>query len=362
MSLLFNLVANLSVEEESDHKDARFFSSSPKKQTPYMVLEGDKVGESSEAENIIMSFKLFDLSKEEIIQVIHKSFPKLLYEESRVIGSSRGWIAFMSKHDGTVHLSDVFNLGSLRVITLPPLPDPMYHPSTAIINVSLSYPPDQEDDYAMYIKFLCSEIYYCRPNHHSQWVLCDSNEIHTTASDIVYSPRNQMLFLVIMGASFLLSFDLNMNRKYTRLHLRNIPKMPQSEWELLAMCIKREHLVESPGGRIFVVKQYVETYDQGDKDIIFNKTKRFMVFKLNTKAKDGEIAAYYTEDIGDLCIFFGNNETLCLEASKYHGLKPNYIYYVGYGLGVYDIGSQILHHFTSSMPLNWPLYLVPSLI
>jgi len=46
-----------------------------------------------------------------------------------------------------------------------------------------------------------------------------------------------------------------MNKKYTRLHLRNIPMMPQSEWELLAMCIKIEHLVESPGGRIFVVKQ-----------------------------------------------------------------------------------------------------------
>ncbi|CAA0409614.1 unnamed protein product [Arabidopsis thaliana] len=362
MSLLFNLVANLSVEEEeSDHKAARFFSSSPK-QTPYMVLVGDKVGESPEAENIIMSFKLFDLSKEEIIEVIHKSFPKLLYQDSRVIGSSRGWIAFMSKHDGTVHLSDVFNLGSLRVITLPPLPDPMYDPSRVIINVSLSYPPDQEDDYVVYIKFLCSDIYLCRPNHHSQWVGCDGNEIHTTASDIVYSPRNQMLFLVIMGASFLCSFDLNMNKKYTRLHLRNIPMMPQSEWELLAMCIKIEHLVESPGGRIFVVKQYVETYDQGDKEVIFNKTKRFMVFKLNTKATDGEIAAYYTEDIGDLCIFFGNNETLCLEASKYPGLKPNYIYYIGYGLGFYDMSSQKVHHFTSSMPLNWPLYLLPGLI
>jgi len=106
----------------------------------------------------------------------------------------------------------------------------------------------------------------------------------------------------------------------------------------------------------------VETYDQGDKEVIFNKTKRFMVFKLNTKATDGEIAAYYTEDIGDLCIFFGNNETLCLEASKYPGLKPNYIYYIGYGLGFYDMSSQKVHHFTSSMPLNWPLYLLPGLI
>lgn len=287
MSLLFNLVANLSVsffssryqqntkvfllcfpyddfsssfhkqsqvEEESDHKAARFFSKSPKKQTPYMILECDKVGESSEAENIIMSFKLFDLSKEEIIEVLHKSFPKLLYEESRVIGSSRGWIAFMSKHDGTIRISDVFNLGSLRVITLPPLPDPVCNPSAAIINVSLSYPPDQDDDYVVYVKFL-GHIYYCRPNQHSQWFSIDAEGVHTITSSIVYSPRNQKLFLVITGASFLLSFDLNMNTKYTKLHLRKIPKMPQSEWELLALCSKREHLVESPGGRIFVVKQ-----------------------------------------------------------------------------------------------------------
>lgn len=105
-----------------------------------------------------------------------------------------------------------------------------------------------------------------------------------------------------------------------------------------------------------------ETYDQGDKEIIFNKTKRFMVFKLGPKAKDGEIAAYYTEDIGDLCIFFGNNETLCVEASQYPQLKPNSIYYIGYGLGVYDIGTKNVHQFTSSMPLNWPLYLLPDRI
>ncbi|XP_019086410.1 PREDICTED: uncharacterized protein LOC104753723, partial [Camelina sativa] len=348
------------VEEESDHhKAARFFSSSPEKQTPYMILEGYKVGESSEAENIIMSFKLFDLSKEEIIEVIHKSFPKLLYEESRVIGSSRGWIAFMSKHDGTVHLSDVFNLGSLRVIALPQIP--MRTSSTPIINVSLSYPPDQDNDYVVYVKFLGNRLHYCRPNDHSQWVTIYNDDIHELHYDIVFSQRNQMLFLVIAAASFLLSFDLNMNKRYTMLHLRNIPKMPQSEWESLALCCKREYLVESPGGRLFVIK-YVETYDQGDKEIIFNRNKRFMVFKLGTKAHNLEIAAYYTEDIGDLCIFFGNNETLCVEASQYPGLKPNSIYYIGYGLSVYDIGSKKFHQFTSSMSLNWPLYILPNLI
>lgn len=99
----------------------------------------------------------------------------------------------------------------------------------------------------------------------------------------------------------------------------------------------------------------METYDKGDKEIVFNKTKRFMVFQLHEKLKNGDITAKYTKDIGDICVFFGNNETFCVNASKYPGFKPNSIYYVGYGIGVYDIGNGKFHHFTPSMPLNWPL-------
>lgn len=224
-----------------------------------MILEGDKVGESSsEAEEIIVKFKLLDLSKEEIIDVTHKTFPKLLYEESRVIGSSRGWTGFMSKHDGTVHLSDVLiNLVSTRVITLPSLSDPLRLRSSAIISISISSPPDEDDGYVVFVKFLGPDLYYCRPNRVSQWTRVDMiYQSHINLCDVIYSPGSQTLFLVITGASFLLCYDLSMNESYMRLRLINYPKMAQSESELLALCSKTDQLVESSCGKCFIVRRY----------------------------------------------------------------------------------------------------------
>ncbi|CAA7043429.1 unnamed protein product [Microthlaspi erraticum] len=260
MSLIFNLFAELSVEEEEDHKARFIFSSSPRKQTPYMILEGNKVGDQScsEEEKIIVKFKLLDLNKEEIIHVTHKAFPKLLYEESRVIGSSRGWTAFMSKHDGTVRQSDVLtNLVSSRVIILPSLSDPLRLRSSAIISISISSPPDEDDGYVVFVKFLGPDLYYCRPNRVSQWMKVDMiYQSHINLRHVIYSQGSQMLFLVITGASFLLCYDVNMKERYRRLRLINYPKMAQSESELLALCSKTDQLAESSCGKCYIVRRY----------------------------------------------------------------------------------------------------------
>lgn len=83
-----------------------------------------------------------------------------------------------------------------------------------------------------------------------------------------------------------------------------------------------------------------------------------MVFRQDGMSKDFG----YTEDIGDLCIFLGASEAFCLTASMYPGLKPNSIYYIGHGLGSYDLTSGTVHSFypPHAPMLNHVPYWIPS--
>lgn len=96
----------------------------------------------------------------------------------------------------------------------------------------------------------------------------------------------------------------------------------------------------------------------GEVEGIDSKTKRFMVFREDEKSKYFS----YTEDIGDVCIFLSASEAFCLTASMYPGLKPNSIYYIGHGLGSYDLASGTVHSFNPPrVPmLNYVPFWIPS--
>ncbi|EOA37714.1 hypothetical protein CARUB_v10012442mg [Capsella rubella] len=53
----------------------------------------------------------------------------------------------------------------------------------------------------------------------------------------------------------------------------------------------------------------------------------------------------YTEDIGEMCIFLAKNEAFCISASTCPGLKPNSIYFMGRGFGIYDLTTGEVHHY-----------------
>ncbi|CAH8279558.1 unnamed protein product [Arabidopsis lyrata] len=318
MSLLFGLVAKHSVEEGDM---VRFCSYT--RQTPYLLvncsLDVDKYSNITD-------------------KVFLKSLP--LSEGFIFFGTSRSWSAFMRIHDSVILLSGVFNPwsseSSTRTIALPPL----------VFNVSVT--------------FFRSKLYYCMPNRDSEWTSINIPFSCDFDSQVVYSRKDQMFYLLTTGCPYIAALDLKNNKDPTFLQIQfqNFPLVPQHEWEILASCSRSDYIAESSSGERFIVQwylTYVESWGNGNITKVLRKTKQFMVFREEGEHKfqRSKMITNYTENIGDLCIFIENNETFCLEASKYSGLRPNSIYYVGHGFGVYDISKKSVREYdVSDFPTN----------
>ncbi|EFH40541.1 hypothetical protein ARALYDRAFT_918479 [Arabidopsis lyrata subsp. lyrata] len=346
MSLLFGLVAKHYVEEG----DTTRLCSYPL-QTPYMLVnysfEQDE--STNEEENMFVSYNLFNLRSEKIIKITGKKFPKVLYQRFILLGTSRGWAVFMGMNDSTIYLSDIFNpwssKSSPKTISLPPLAFPNFEMT---INVSLSTPfPDHDNNSIVSITFCGSKLSYCMPNRDLEWTTINIPFSSDIDSHVVYSRKDQMFYLLSTGCAYMVTLDLknNKNPTFMQLQFENFPLIPQHEWEILSSCSRSDYMMETSSGERFIIHwyvTYVEPTRNGNRTKIYGKTKRFMVFRIekDDKYKGRRMIASYTDNIGDLCIFIGENEIFCLEACKYPGLKPNSIYYVSYGFGVYDISNR----------------------
>ncbi|CAH8253834.1 unnamed protein product [Arabidopsis lyrata] len=69
-----------------------------------------------------------------------------------------------------------------------------------------------------------------------------------------------------------------------------------------------------------------------------------MVFR-EVETVEGRRNMCYTEDTGDICIFISKSEAFCVEASSCPVLKPNSIYYIGHGFGIYDLTTGTTRYF-----------------
>ncbi|KAH0876695.1 hypothetical protein HID58_064089 [Brassica napus] len=321
------------------HKNSRFLSTSP-----YLILGvfGDDF--RSACGGFLSDILLFDPAKEELLTVRDKTVPVELVC-SQVMGASHGW-GFFADHN-SVCISDTFSplasKSDSKVITLPPITSMIYGQTEVVWNVAMSssspYHQDNEDgECVVAIKFLGNHLTMCRPGRRDLgWTnklipfVCFEN------SNLMYSKRDQRFSLPAPGGNYLCSWDLHFENepKFTELVFRNIPQLPQSEWEMMDSCFKEDHWVESPCGQSFLVKWY--------SHVPSIRCKETMVMDQDTNERTKNMS--YTEDIGDLCIFLSKSEPFCVVASSCPGLKPNSIYLMGHSFAVYDITTKTARHF-----------------
>ncbi|EFH45901.1 hypothetical protein ARALYDRAFT_913975 [Arabidopsis lyrata subsp. lyrata] len=119
-----------------------------------------------------------------------------------------------------------------------------------------------------------------------------------------------------------------------------IPESVGPELTPLNSSSRTDHWVESPSGEQFLVKWYGHNLMRNHNKVetLVHMASQFMVFRAEESWEEKYV--YYTEDIGDLCIFLGHSEAFCIQASSCPGLKPNCIYFVGYNFGVYDLTTK----------------------
>ncbi|KAG7549606.1 hypothetical protein ISN45_Aa06g004680 [Arabidopsis thaliana x Arabidopsis arenosa] len=207
--------------------------------------------------------------------------------------------------------------------------------------------PPELGDCVVAIKFAAPLLGLCRPGD-SEWTYIETPKA-MSISTVMYSVTGQNFYLNTNSpstetASISTSSDFPPVIPYPRL-----PTHHSTEELILSTCAM-PYLVETPSGESLIVFWFKESFDlETLRHKCTRNTKSFMVFKQDQQ--ELRIGSD-TRDIGNLCIFLGQNEAFCVSATDYPGLHPNSVYFgsFGSGFGFYDLASGTLHDLTDSVP------------
>ncbi|CAN6850652.1 unnamed protein product [Brassica oleracea] len=307
-------------------------------------------------------------------KVLEKKVPLELVDDDDskiIIGASGGWIATL-KEDGVLRLQDDFNPVASdtnpKRIPLPPLVTLPHCQTKIITNVSVSSSsPEDDEDCVVAIKFLGPQLSFCKPAGKSskpEWTNIKIENPCFYSSRVMFSKKDNMFRIPGSGGHLIGSWDPykpSNNPTFQRLRFKNMPKLTKAKQNLMDLCCRSEHLVESrPTGETFLVKQYKKTIKITKAGIARTRTKALMVFKLDNKgnALDDEGNAVYTQDIGDLNIFFSLSEPFCVPATFFPDLLPNSVDFIDFddsGL----VGLKSTRVWSRSYTCSAPFYIPP---
>ncbi|KAL3648004.1 hypothetical protein CASFOL_008972 [Castilleja foliolosa] len=331
----------ISTVNKSDESRSSVLSSS----YPYLMLSPLNCKTSYElynfAENKVLTIPKLDLKCE-----IESEFRYL----TRITGSSHGWLACYNhlRGDGQLFLSNPL---SGRRVNLPPIQKLLTASESKYLRlywcskITMTCSDPESEEYRVVMKFGSeNKLALCCPGRSStEWTVLGSEAYH----DFVYCSKNDLFF----------SLDFSNNRQLEAWDLRD-PSSPSLVWscdfsdlemecdnggeppsvkeEIQEFSDRREYLVTSQQGDLFLVKRYTNRcmLPDGscapidiDNDYRYPaKTISFDVYKIVWDGDDKGKKVFMNGHLNGMVMFVGDpSQGIAIPAKDANGFKPNSI-------------------------------------
>ncbi|XP_059451392.1 uncharacterized protein LOC132182220 [Corylus avellana] len=309
--------------------------------------------------------RFYDYVNEKVVNTNTKTPEEI--DHAICVGSSHGWLAYVSRLDCSVFLWSPFTTSPL--ISLPPihtLPRDEFDEEKAyecdndigfkvefeylgqsrryakrlrhiIRKIIFSSIPTSDDCIVVALSNLntCRNIIFCKPGDKS-WTFIDLPfKKYFHIADIIHF-KDQLFYAVSDCGLILYTYDLADLSSPKSYHVKNSFKcelLSSFEGYPTRWCEQRYYLVESLGDLLWVCRHVTDYWNGTGCGTFPDRTITFEVYRLNFSRNTWES----TKCIGEQVLFLGTNQSLSLSARDFPSLKANCIYFTDDSCKTYQL-------------------------